>query len=319
MEHCPRTRQEKIENFLNISKQKTVIIICGPTAVGKTAVAMQLARHFQTAIISADSRQCFKELKIGVARPSAVELQQVPHYFIASHSIEEQVTASTFEQYVLQKVDELFLTHDVIVMEGGTGLYIKAFCEGLDEIPEPKPEVKDLIIANYKQFGLAWLQNEIREKDPVFYATGEIQNPQRMMRALEVVESTGQSILSFRKGDRAKRDFVILKIGIELPREELNNRIDARVDAMMEKGLLEEVKTLLPYRHLNALQTVGYAELFDYLDGMTTLGNAVAAIKTHTRQYAKRQMTWFKKDAMIKWFEPGQVNEMLEWAEANRI
>lgn len=300
---------------METSKQKTVIIICGPTAVGKTAVALQLAKHFQTEIISADSRQCFKELNIGVARPSAEELQQVPHHFIASHSIEEEVTAITFEQYALQKVDQLFFTQDVVVLEGGTGLYIKAFCEGLDEIPEIKPEVRDRIIVNYRQFGLAWLQNEISKKDPGFYSAGETRNPQRMMRALEVIESTGQSILAFRKGEKSKRDFSILKIGIELPREELNSRIDARVDKMMEKGLLEEVKTLLPYRNLNALQTVGYAELFNYLDGKTTLEKAVAEIKTHTRQYAKRQMTWFKKDMSIVWFPPGQVKEIIAWAD----
>ena len=302
---------------MNTPKQKSVIIICGPTAVGKTAVALQLARHFQTEIISADSRQCYKELNIGVARPSAEELQQVPHHFTASHSINEEVTAVTFEQYALRKVSELFEQRDVVVMEGGTGLYIKAFCGELDEIPEPKPEVRSRIIANYEQFGLTGLQNEIKEKDPVFYAAGEIQNPQRMMRALEVVESTGQSILAFRKGEKAKRDFTIIKTGIELPREELNKRIDARVDAMMENGLLEEVKDLLPFRQLNALQTVGYTELFDYLDGKTTLKNAVAGIKTHTRQYAKRQMTWFKKDMSIAWYSPGQVKEITAWADQN--
>ncbi len=308
----------KIDHFLKSPGQKTVIIICGPTAVGKTAAAMQLAIHFQTAIISADSRQCFKELNIGVARPSVEELELVPHHFIASYSIHEEVTAVTFEQFALQKVHELFKLHDVVVMEGGTGLYIKAFCEGLDEIPEPRPEVRNRIVDNYQQYGLPWLQNEIKEKDPEFYAAGEILNPQRIMRALEVVESAGKSILSFRKGEKAQRNFNIIKIGIELPREALNRRIDARVDAMMEQGLLEEVKSLLPYRNMNALQTVGYAELFDYLDGKTTLENAVAAIKTHTRQYAKRQVTWFKKDGEIKWFKPDHVKEMLEWAEASR-
>lgn len=297
---------------------KTVIIICGPTAVGKTAIAIQLARHFQTEIISADSRQCYKELSIGVARPSEEELNAVPHHFIATHSIQDEVTAATFEQYALQKVNELFQKYDAVVMEGGSGLYIKAFCEGLDEIPGTKPEVRDLIIDKYRQQGLSWLQNEIKEKDPDFYAAGEIQNPQRIMRALEVLESTGRSILSFRKGEKAERDFSIIKIGIELPREELNRRIDARVDTMMEAGLPEEVRSLLTYRHLNALQTVGYAELIDYLDGKSSLEKAVADIKTHTRQYAKRQMTWFKKDSSIKWFAPIQVNEMLEWAETNR-
>lgn len=293
-------------------QQKTVIIICGPTAVGKTAIAIQAARHFHTAVISADSRQCFRELNTGVARPSEKELKEVPHYFIASHSIEEDVTAAVFEQYALGKVKELFQQHDVVVMAGGTGLYIKAFCEGLDEIPDIKPGIREQIIAQYDQEGLAWLQEEVKKKDPAFYAAGEIQNPQRMMRALEVAESTGKSILSFRKGEKAARDFNIIKIGIELPREELNRRIDARVDAMMRSGLLDEVKELLPCKNLNALQTVGYAELFDHLEGKISLEKAVESIKTHTRQYAKRQMTWFKRDEAIRWFGPEEPEKIVQ-------
>jgi tRNA dimethylallyltransferase len=265
-------------------RNKTVIIICGPTAVGKTSVAIHLAKHFQTDIISADSRQCFKELNIAVARPSAEELNEVKHHFIASHSIHDEVTAITFEQYALQKAKELFLQHDVIIMVGGTGLYIKVFCEGLDEIPETKAEIRSQVIENYKKHGLAWLQEEIRVKDPAFFAEGEIQNPQRMMRALEVVESTGQSILSFRKEGKAKRNFNIIKIGLELTKEELHHNINTRVDAMMNAGLLKEAESLLPYRRLNALQTVGYAELFDYFDGKISLEKAKEEIKTHTRQ-----------------------------------
>ncbi len=286
--------------------------------MGKTALAIRLAGHFHTEIISADSRQCFRELKIGVARPTKAELEQVPHHFIASHSIHEEVTAITFEKYALQKVRELFLHHDMVVMVGGTGLYIRAFSEGLDEIPDPKPEVRNRIIANYEHSGIAWLQNEIREKDPAFYALGEIQNPQRMMRALEVMESTGRSVLSFRKGEKAFREFSIIKIGVELPREELNRRIDIRVNSMIEKGLIEEVRSLLPYKNLNALQTVGYAELFGYIEGNRTLEQAVDEIKTHTRQYAKRQMTWFKKDKEITWFAPGDAAGIIEWVEKNR-
>lgn len=298
---------------MSSSATKTVVIICGPTAVGKTSVAIQLARHFATEIISADSRQCFKELNIGVARPSAAELQQVPHHFIASHSIQQEITAVTFEQYALQKVNELFLQHDVIIMAGGTGLYIKAFCEGLDEIPEVSGEIRNRIIGDYEKKGLAWLQEEIRQKDPLFYEAGEIQNPQRMMRALEVIESTGQPILSFRKGEKAQRDFNIIKIGIELPREELNGRINTRVEAMLKTGLVDEVKELLPYKHLNALQTVGYAELFEHLEGKLSLAEAVEEIKIHSRQYAKRQMTWFKRDTAIKWFGPGDKDAIREW------
>lgn len=283
---------------------KRVIIVAGPTAVGKTAVAIQLAQHFNTSIISADSRQCFRELNIGVARPSAAELETVPHYFIASHSIQEEVTAATFETYALKKVNELFAVSDTVIMVGGTGLYIKAFCEGLDAIPAIDPVIRERIMQMYAANGIAWLQQEIESKDPAFHAEGEIQNPQRMMRALEVIEGTGQSILSFRKGKKTGRDFAIIKTALELPREELIRNIDTRVDQMMQAGLLEEVRSLLPHQQLNALRTVGYAELFDHLNGVLPLNEAVERIKINTRQYAKRQMTWFKKDTEFRWFHP---------------
>lgn len=290
---------------------KTVVIVAGPTAVGKTSVAIQLARHFHTEIISADSRQCFKELVIGVARPSEAELREVPHHFIASHSVQDEVTAGTFEQYALQRLDELFREHDIVIMVGGTGLYIKAFSEGLDLIPAIDPSVRQRVIESYEEKGIGWLQEQLEEKDPLFSKEGEMQNPQRMMRALEVIDSTGQSILSFRKSEKVKRNFNIIKIGLELPKEELHRNIHARVDAMMDNGLLEEVKQLLPYRNLNALQTVGYAELFDHLDGNISLEKAIEQIKTNTRQYAKRQMTWFRKDKKMKWFSPLYVREMV--------
>lgn len=294
------------------TSDKTVILVAGPTAVGKTAVAIELAKHLQTEIISADSRQCFKELAIGVARPSSTELHEVKHHFIASHSIEEEVTAASFGQFALKTADELFKKYDTIVMTGGTGLYIKAFCEGLDEIPAVDPATREQIVAGYNEKGLAWLQQQVKEKDPVFYASGEIQNPQRLMRALEVVEATGRSIFSYRKGEKAKRNFSIVKIGLELPKETLHQRIHARVDQMMEQGLLDEVKQLQPKQDLNALQTVGYAELFAYLDGKITLEQAVEKIKINTRQYAKRQMTWFKKDKEMTWFAPGDIEGMKE-------
>ena len=292
-------------------KNKTVIIIVGPTAVGKTTVAIELAKHFKTEIISADSRQCFKELNIGVARPSPEELKEVKHHFIASHSIKEDVNAVVFEKYALEKVKEIFKKHDVAVMVGGTGLYIKAFCEGLDDVPAIDPGIRRKIIIGYEQNGLPWLQDEVKKKDPEFYKKGEMQNPQRLMRALEVIESTGESILSFRKGEKQNRDFSTVKIGLELSKEELYRNINARVDKMMEAGLLDEVKRLLPYKNLNALQTVGYSELFEYLGGKIKLEEAVDSIKKSTRQYAKRQMTWFKKDKEIKWYPPSQINEIL--------
>ena len=284
-------------------RQKTVIIVLGPTASGKTAAAIELATRYKTEIISADSRQCFRELNIGVARPSTEELKSVPHHFIATHSIQEEVTAASFEQYALTKAAELFIKHDVVVMAGGTGLYIKAFCEGLDSIPAIPANIRDIITRSYEENGLSWLQEQVKEKDPVFYEKGEIQNPQRMMRALEVVEYTGQSILSFRKNKKTERAFAIVKVGIDLPKEELHRRIHYRVDQMMEHGLLQEVRDLKPYQHLNALQTVGYKEIFDYLDNKISLEKAIEDIKTNTRQYAKRQMTWFRKDLTILWNE----------------
>ncbi len=301
---------------MNNSNQKTVIIICGPTAAGKTSVAIQLAKHFHTEIISADSRQCYKELNIGVARPSKEELAEVKHHFIASHSIQEEINAAVFEDYAVKKAGELFQQHDRVILAGGTGLYLKAFCEGLDLIPAIEPAIRENIIRQYEAKGFDWLQQELRLKDSFFYKTGEMQNPQRMMRALEVIEATGQSILSFRKGIKTKRDFIVMKIGLELPKEELQRNINARVDQMMEDGLLNEVRELSACKSLNALQTVGYAELLDHLEGKITLSEAIEKIKITTRQYAKRQMTWFRKDREIKWFAPGQISEMTDWLDA---
>ena len=295
-----------------------MIVICGPTAVGKTAVTILLAKHFHTEIISADSRQCFKELNIGVARPSVEELQKITHHFVASHSITENITAAYFGEYALQKTNELFKKHNQVVMVGGTGLYIKAFCEGLDEIPAVDESVRNRIVKNYESKGLAWLQNEIKEKDPRFFEAGEIKNPQRMMRALEVVESTGRSIFDFRKNKKPERDFNIIKIGLELPREDLHDNINRRVDKMIEDGLVEEVRSLLSFRDLNALQTVGYTEIFEFLDGKISLHEAIEEIKKNTRQYAKRQMTWFRKDKEITWFSPKQVDEAVLFIQGNQ-
>ncbi len=291
----------------------TVIIVTGPTASGKTALAIQLAQAYGTEIISADSRQCFREMSIGVARPSAAELATVPHHFIASHSIHEEVTAATFEAYALSKVDTLFQQHDQVIMVGGTGLYLKAFCEGLDLIPDIDPAIRAQVIQDYEEKGLGWLQEVLKEKDPLFYATGEIQNPQRCMRALEVRLSTGRSIVDYRTGRKATRDFNVIKIGIDLPKEILHNRIHLRVEQMMTEGLEEEAQALSPYKQLNALQTVGYAELFDLQEGKITRAQAVEAIKTHTRQYAKRQLTWFRKDPGIQWFSPAALDAIHEF------
>lgn len=300
--------KKKAKNPVRMN-DRTVIIIVGPTAVGKTAAAVRLAQQLSTSIISADSRQCFKELHIGVAKPSPEELAAVHHYFIDSHSIQEDLTAGTFESLALQWTEEIFGQQTAgskqpnAVMVGGTGLYIKAFAEGLDAIPPIDPNVRQNIQTMYGQQGIAWLQEQIKQTDPAFFQAGEILNPQRLMRALEVQLSTGRSILSFRNQQKAQRPFQIKKIGLSLPKDLLHQRIDQRVDQMMEAGLLKEVESLLPYRTLNALQTVGYSELFDHLEGKLSLEEAVENIKTNTRRYAKRQMTWFRRDPAVEWLD----------------
>jgi len=293
--------------------KKTVLLIAGPTAVGKTALAIQLAKQFHTEIISADSRQCYKEITIGVAKPSAEELQEVKHHFINSHSIHENLNAASFEEYALKAAAEIFQQHDIAVMVGGTGLYIKAFCEGMDEIPAVDESIRKQLQNDYQQNGIEWLQQQVQTHDALFAKEGEMQNPQRILRALEVVLSTGQSILQFRKGEKRKRDFNIIKIGLDLPREELYQRINHRVDIMMEHGLQEEAKSVYPLRHLNALQTVGYRELFDLFDGSCTLEQAIDKIKQNSRHYAKRQLTWFKRDAEMKWFHPANTSQIQDY------
>lgn len=287
--------------------QHTVIIIAGPTAVGKTTFAISLAQHFQTEIISADSRQCFQEMRIGVARPSDDELASVPHHFIASHSVNEELNAGSFERYALDQVEKIFQNHPVAIMLGGTGLYIKAFAEGIDPMPEIPTEIREAVIDGYKQKGLIWLQKELEQKDPDFWKVAEQQNPQRLMRALEVLNATGQSILHFRTRAKAIRPFRIIKFGLELPKEKLKERIDLRVDQMMSDGLLDEVKSLIPFKQMNALQTVGYREIFEFLDDKISLTEAVESIKINTRHYAKRQMTWFKKDQELQWLSPDEI------------
>lgn len=303
MKRAMKVGEPQRKNYNNLPSP-TVIIIVGPTAVGKTAAAIRLAQLLQTKIISADSRQCYRELNIGVAKPSPEELSLVPHYFIDSHSIHSAVNAATFEKLALQWTDEIFRDSSFAVMVGGTGLYIKAFTDGLDDIPPADESIRLHIQQSYEAQGMTWLQEEVRKYDPGYFTTGEVLNPQRLMRALEVRLSTGQSILSFRTREPRTRPFRIQKIGIGLPKEELHQRIHARVDRMMEEGLLEEVRGLMPYRTHNALQTVGYRELFDYLDGKCSLETAVTNIKTNTRQYAKRQLTWFRRDRSTVWMAP---------------
>jgi tRNA dimethylallyltransferase len=288
------------------------IVIVGPTAVGKTAFAIEVAASLHTRIISADSRQCYRELNIGVGKPSPAQLEAVKHYFINSHTIHEEVHAAIFEQYALAAAAEIFLNNNIAVVAGGTGLYVNAFCNGMDEVPVVVPGIRNNIINSYKEKGLEWLQQQVAENDLEYFNDGEILNPQRLMRTLEVKLSTGRSIRSFHTQQKKERPFTAIKIGLELPRKLLNDQIAQRVDEMVENGLEEEVKNLLPYRNFNALNTVGYKELFAYFDGQSTFSEAINLIKKNTCQYAKRQMTWFKKDAAIKWIAPGNHSEISE-------
>jgi tRNA dimethylallyltransferase len=274
---------------------KTCIIVSGPTAVGKTGYAIDLAIKYNTQIISADSRQCFKELNIGVAKPSPAQLEKVKHYFINSHSIHEEVNAKIFEEYALKAAHDIFRDNDIAIVVGGTGLYIKAFVEGFDAFPGVDENIRKEINEEYKSKGFSWLQSQIKEKDPLFFEKGEIENPQRMIRALEVKLSTGKSILELHSGQKAKRDFEIKHIFLDIKREHLYHNINHRVDEMMNAGLFIEAESLFEYKELNALLTVGYKELFNYLEGNISLETAVEEIKKNTRHYAKRQLTWFKK------------------------
>lgn len=291
-------------------KNKNCIIIVGPTAVGKTSLAIQIAKHFNTQIISADSRQCYKELSIGVAKPSLHDLVEVKHYFVNSHSIKQQVNAGLFEEYACDAAEKIFSQNDFAVMAGGTGLYINAFCHGIDEMPGIDQDVKKEIISNFERSGIEWLQNEVERKDPLYFQNGEIKNPRRLMRALEIKLTTGRSIIEYQSKQKKKRYFKIIKIGLELPKEQLHQNIHNRIDTMMKQGLPDEVKSLLPHQNLAALQTVGYSELFDHLKGKISLDEAIKKIKTNTRHYAKRQMTWFKKDKTISWIDAAD-NESL--------
>ena len=289
-------------------------VIAGPTAVGKTAIAIALAQQLGTEIISADSRQCYRGMTIGTAKPTPAELASVPHHFIDNLDITTHFTAADYEMFALAAISKIFEMHDAAIVCGGTGLYIRALCSGLDEMPAVATAVVEETEALYEKFGIGWLQQAVASEDPQYYATGEIHNPARMLRALSFIRATGRSITTFRSGAGKPRPFRIIKVALDLPREILYQRINTRVDQMMRNGLLEEVKALLPRRHLKNLNTVGYAELFEYLDGNCTLQEAVEKIKQHTRNYAKRQLTWFRKDNEFTWLDarhPDIVGQVL--------
>lgn len=295
----------------------TCIIIGGPTAAGKTGLSVQLAQHYGTRILSADSRQCYRELNIGVAKPTPAQLAAVRHYFINSHSITETVSAASYEAYALDALREIFSAHHVAIVVGGTGLYLRALMAGLDAIPAVPPSLREAVQQSYDAHGIDWLREALMQEDPDFFAHGEMKNPQRMMRALEVVRATGKSIRTFQHASGPERNFKTIPLRVTLSREALYQRINQRVDKMMEEGLVEEARSLLPFRHLNALQTVGYQELFAYFDGHGTLDEAVAQIKTHTRNYAKRQETWFRKYLPGPAFEPTQLDEIIRYIHEN--
>ncbi len=286
---------------------KKIIVICGPTAVGKTDVALQVATHLNTSILSFDSRQCYQELGIGVAKPTTEELQQIPHFFINSHSIHDEVNAGVYERYALDILAQLFIQHDTVVVVGGTGLYCNALCNGVDNIPKVPAELRTQLLSQYEQEGITWLQQEVQKHDAIYYSSNDINNVQRMLRALEVVLYSGQSITTFQKGEKTKREFDIIKYGIDMERPLLYESINKRVLQMMEAGLLAEAETLIPFKANNALQTVGYSELFDYFEGKTHLDKAIELIQQHTRNYAKRQLTWFRKEDAITWCSPQEA------------
>ena len=291
--------------------QKTLIVVVGPTAIGKTALAIQLAQFYQTEIISADSRQFFKEMHIGTAKPSAEELASAPHHFINSHSVETLFSTGDFEVQSLKLMESLFTKHDQLIMVGGSGLYIDAVCKGLDDLPEIDLNIREQLNQKLANDGIEAIKSQLLELDPEYYEKVDQWNPQRMIRGLEVVLSTGKKLSSFLTAKKKERPFKIVKIGLNTDRAILYDRINHRVDLMMEAGLLDEVKSLMPYRKHNGLNTVGYAEIFDYLDGKTELTDAVAMIKQNTRRFAKRQLTWFRRDPETVWFEPNELEEIV--------
>lgn len=295
--------------------KKRLIVVVGPTAVGKTAMGIQLANHYGTEVISADSRQFYKEMTIGTAKPDLEELALAKHHFIDSHSIAEDYSAGDFERDALAKLTEIFAHNDVAVMVGGSGLFVRAVCEGLDNLPKAPAEIREQLNATFEAEGIEPLQERLKAVDPAYYATVDISNSQRVIRALEVYEATGKPFSSYHVSDLARRPFEVVTIGLNMDRAKLYERINLRVGIMMEKGLLAEVESLKAYQQKPALQTVGYAEIFDYFDGKLSLEEAVDKIKQHSRQYAKRQITWFKKYGNTTWFEPQDITGIIQFLE----
>jgi tRNA dimethylallyltransferase len=296
----------------NAGAGKTLVVLLGPTASGKTALAIKLALQLDAEVISADSRQIFKEMKIGTARPDKAELQGVTHHLLGTLSIADDYDAGNFRSDALRILDEIFSRKNFAILCGGSGLYIKALLDGFDELPEVNEVLRAELNANYHQFGLSWLQDQLRELDPDYYEIVDRQNPQRMLRAIEVCKSSGKPFSAQRLGKKTQLNCRIVKIGIEMDRKELFRRIDIRMDEMIAIGLFEEAENLYQFKHKNALQTVGYQEIFEFLDGNYDKEEAIRLLKRNSRRYAKRQLTWFRKDESINWVKPEQFEEIFK-------
>lgn len=296
--------------------QGTLIVVAGPTASGKTAFSIRMAKALHTVIVSADSRQLYKEMQIGTAAPTSDELLEVKHYNIHNISINDTYTVADFEKETIALLEQLFQVHATVILTGGSGLFIDAVCQGIDPMPDITTEVRQKVGQQYREGGLSALQQAVQSLDPEYYASVDIQNPRRLQRALEICYQTGMTFSSFRKRQSEPRNFNIIKLALLWERDLLYDRIDLRVDQMMGQGLLEEARRLYPLRHLNALNTVGYKELFAFFDGQCTLEEAVAQIKLNTRHYAKRQMTWFRKDHGYNWFQPEAFEETLQYVHS---
>lgn len=306
-----------VSNLLSHTRLKNsgkfLVVIAGPTAVGKTDVAFHLAKTWNSEIISADSRQLYNEMSVGTAKPEPELLQEIKHHFIGNLSIHDYFNVSKYESEVLLLLSSLFEKHDVVFLTGGSGLYIDAVCNGIDDFPDPEPELRNHLKSIFQDEGVEKLQSMLKEADPEYFAVVDVQNPNRLLRALEVCLTTGKKYSEQRMNSSKKRDFNIVNIGLNLPRHILFERIEQRVDQMIENGLVDEVKGLLPFRHLNALNTVGYKEIFDFLDNTISLEKAIINIKTNTRRYAKRQLTWFNRKSDYAWFSPSDLNEITSY------
>ena len=301
---------------------KVLISVVGPTAIGKTALGVHIANYFDTEIISADSRQFFREMSIGTAVPSSEELEAAKHHFIQHISIEDQYSVGDFEKEAISKISDLFKKHDILVMVGGSGLYVKSITEGLDDFPEINPEIRQNLNKTLEQKGLPFLQEQLKKLDPEYFEKADTENPHRVIRALEICIGTGEKFSSFLNQKKEKRDFDIIEIGLMADRQIIYDRINLRVDIMIQAGLLTEVKNLYPKKHLNALNTVGYKELFSYLDNEIELEFAISEIKKNTRRFAKRQLTWFRKNNKIHWFDyktkPDKITKFI-YEEINNL